>query len=493
MAPRVKPYRFTELERWTRSQLLVLQTFMAYLPGSGMGAEFKQQLRNTLSKLTSSEVDLWLDSITPARGPDVMRMLAEPACLAVVRFEPTPHQVLLDLDLKMAGIAVEKMLGGTGDDVDPGRPMSSIEGGLLAFVLLKLMHAAQQVLAEGQQVALRLKRIYGHASEVALLLGETDHVVLSFKVFLDMQVGYARLIMPSDMLCRDLAPPPVKEGPFFERRLNELRKALPRVAAVKTHLVVVAGRSELSEEDLAGVEVGDILLVEKTGVRKDGELLTGQVELRVAEGRHGVVHANLVELEGGGAGVEITSIEATPEPEARGETTRGEASPAGDEDGHTDDQSEDAMRTPLRPRNALMELQLNVRAFGDGARVRGRGGDALDEQVAGLMDREEHHEEDGESSEDPQGEEGAQDEGPADNLAQTEALLKDVAMPVVIELGRIKTTAADIVNLRPGQILELRRAPNDPVDITVNGKTVAKGELVEVEGELGVRLLSLTR
>jgi flagellar motor switch protein FliM len=66
-------------------------------------------------------------------------------------------------------------------------------------------------------------------------------------------------------------------------------------------------------------------------------------------------------------------------------------------------------------------------------------------------------------------------------------------MPVVVELGRIKTTAGDVVALRPGQILELRRAPNDPVDITVNGRLVAKGELVEVEGELGVRLLSLVR
>lgn len=66
-------------------------------------------------------------------------------------------------------------------------------------------------------------------------------------------------------------------------------------------------------------------------------------------------------------------------------------------------------------------------------------------------------------------------------------------MPVVVELGRIKTSAGDIIGLRPGQILELRRAPNDPVDITVNGKLVGKGELVEVEGELGVRLVSLVR
>ena len=99
--------------------------------------------------------------------------------------------------------------------------------------------------------------------------------------------------------------------------------------------------------------------------------------------------------------------------------------------------------------------------------------------------------------EQPAEEEGQQQDAPAeepgDNLGETEGLLKDIAMPVVVELGRIKTSAGDIIGLRPGQILELRRAPNDPVDITVNGKLVGKGELVEVEGELGVRLVSLVR
>src|SRR5687767_13718413 len=134
MAPRAKPFRFSELERWTRSQLLVLKTFIAYLPGTGMGTDFKARVRDAIGKLTGSEVDIWLDSILPATGAEVIQKLPDPACLAVILLQPTDAQVVLDLDLKLAGMAVDKMLGGSGEDVDPARPLSAIEQGLVAFV-----------------------------------------------------------------------------------------------------------------------------------------------------------------------------------------------------------------------------------------------------------------------------------------------------------------------------------------------------------------------
>lgn len=78
-----------------------------------------------------------------------------------------------------------------------------------------------------------------------------------------------------------------------------------------------------------------------------------------------------------------------------------------------------------------------------------------------------------------------------DNLAGTENLLRDVPAPVVVELGRLSMNTAQVVRLRQGQILKLPRGANDPVDLTVNGKLFARGELIEVEGELGVRLLKV--
>jgi flagellar motor switch protein FliM len=72
------------------------------------------------------------------------------------------------------------------------------------------------------------------------------------------------------------------------------------------------------------------------------------------------------------------------------------------------------------------------------------------------------------------------------------ALLKDVPLQIAVELGRVPVTAEDVVNIHVGQVLELNKAPGEPVDLSVHGKVVARGELVEVEGQVGVRILSLT-
>jgi len=81
---------------------------------------------------------------------------------------------------------------------------------------------------------------------------------------------------------------------------------------------------------------------------------------------------------------------------------------------------------------------------------------------------------------------------PADNLPETEGLLRDIDAPVVIELGRLKMNTAQVSRLKSGQILRLPRNANDPVDLVVNDKLFARGELVEIDGELGVRLVKVT-
>ena len=88
---------------------------------------------------------------------------------------------------------------------------------------------------------------------------------------------------------------------------------------------------------------------------------------------------------------------------------------------------------------------------------------------------------------------GEAPEAPADNLAESEGLLRDVPAPVAVELARLKMTTAQVIRLKAGQILRLGRGPNDTVDLVVNNRVFARGELIEVDGELGVRLVQLAR
>ena len=69
----------------------------------------------------------------------------------------------------------------------------------------------------------------------------------------------------------------------------------------------------------------------------------------------------------------------------------------------------------------------------------------------------------------------------------TEAVL-DAPVVVRVEVGTISLTAAEWAALAPGDVIETGRRINEPVVLRVAGREVARGELVEVEGELGVRI-----
>jgi len=70
-------------------------------------------------------------------------------------------------------------------------------------------------------------------------------------------------------------------------------------------------------------------------------------------------------------------------------------------------------------------------------------------------------------------------------------LLLDISLPVSIELGRTRMMIKDILQLQRGSIVEFDKFTGDPVDILINGKKVAEGEVVVVEKQFGVRITNL--
>jgi flagellar motor switch protein FliN len=70
-------------------------------------------------------------------------------------------------------------------------------------------------------------------------------------------------------------------------------------------------------------------------------------------------------------------------------------------------------------------------------------------------------------------------------------LLLDVELPVSVSFGHTEMQLKDILKLGSGSVIELDKAVNDPVTIIVNDKPVAKGEVVMVDGNYGVRILEV--
>ncbi|MBC7319029.1 flagellar motor switch protein FliN [bacterium] len=70
-------------------------------------------------------------------------------------------------------------------------------------------------------------------------------------------------------------------------------------------------------------------------------------------------------------------------------------------------------------------------------------------------------------------------------------LLKDVPIQVSVELGRTKILIKDLLALSSGSIIELDKLAGEPVDILVNGKLIAKGEVVVIDENFGVRITEI--
>ena len=70
-------------------------------------------------------------------------------------------------------------------------------------------------------------------------------------------------------------------------------------------------------------------------------------------------------------------------------------------------------------------------------------------------------------------------------------LIMDVPLEVSVELGRTSKSISDILDFGPGKIIELNKIAGEPIDVLVNGKYVAKGEVVVIEESFGVRITEI--
>ncbi len=70
-------------------------------------------------------------------------------------------------------------------------------------------------------------------------------------------------------------------------------------------------------------------------------------------------------------------------------------------------------------------------------------------------------------------------------------LLSDVEMEVTVELGRTSMPIRDLLSLQPGMVVEIDRAAGAPIDVLVNGRRIASGEVVVIDEEFGVRITEI--
>jgi len=91
--------------------------------------------------------------------------------------------------------------------------------------------------------------------------------------------------------------------------------------------------------------------------------------------------------------------------------------------------------------------------------------------------------------EEPQNTAHISSESPAGEIT-LDALL-DIPVTLAVEIGRSKVPIKQLVSLSQGSVIELDREASEPLDLLVNGKLMARGEVVVVDGQFGLRLVDI--
>jgi flagellar motor switch protein FliM len=413
------------------------------LPGIGPTGEVSETVRKRLHEMFEEEVSLNVEYVHVVTPKNLRRYVGEPTFLAVLAPQPNKTRGFLEVEVGLAHIAIDMLLGGAGEAVSL-RPLTDIEEGVMGYVLIETLKALAPSL-DPSLPRLRLEGICRGFDEAVQLLGDEAHLaVVQLKAVFGQHSGYVRLFIPAAVLAT--ANPPPDSAIRKARRSADAEHNIKRLSTVKNWLRAEIGQMAISSVDLQQLRERDVILVDQLTARPDkGE--GGTAQLRVGLGRAGFASAEVL-LEDNRFKAKITGFTMG----EGGQTSTGEP-----------DEPPEAGASP--PPEATEGLATEA--------VSSRVGDAPDESTnPGLEAR-------GDKVDDTlNSKEGAE-------------LLNDIPLQIAVELARVPVSAEDVVSLKVGLVIDLNRMPGEPIDLSVNGKIVARGELVEIEGNLGVRVLSL--
>jgi len=424
-----RPAKMTGLPRLTREEAGLTLQLQALIPDADRG-RLLEAIRARLEDVAQEKVGLEVVDVSLVSPAALARQLTDPALLATLSLAPHLPRAVLEVELGLSHAMVDLLLGGAGETVAL-RALSDIEEGVVSFVLLEALRAVAAVRGTGGNTVQLEGMLRGAADALALLGQDGPLLVLQLRVAVGAQPGHARLVVPFGALPRG---PESLTGETFAAAV---RAHLPRLSSLRTELRCSIGRAELTLADVRQLGPGDVVLLEEASARPDlGQ--GGKGWLEVGLGRRFRLEADLA-LEGGTWKATVTAFHP------------GEQGYAGTGPTGADGEAEEALRTGApreKPRPEPLEASEVTHPEAGGG-----GG------MSGTSD-------------------GAE-------------LLGDVPLQLTVELARLPMTADAVVALRVGQVVDLQRTATEPVELSVNGKVVARGELVEIEGQLGVRVQSL--
>lgn len=429
-----KPFTFANLERVSKTHGRLARNLEWMLPNVRSTGEVSESVKKRLSDMLDEKISLQAEYVHFIHPSKLRRYVGDPTFLGVLAPIPNKARGLLEVDIGLAHWAIDTLLGGTGEAVGL-RPLTDIEEGVMTFVVLETLKALAPAL-DSSLPKLRLETIAPSFDAAAAVMHEEETLgVVQLKAVFGGHTGYVRLFIPESVLA--VAEPAADALVRRQRRAADAVEHASRLSNVKVWLRAEIGQVEISSGDLAQLRERDVVLVDGLTARPD-QGQGGTAKLKLGLARTGYIDTEI----------------------------------AIENDRYTARVNGFVIGAPMPP-GAPIE-------GGEEQAPEGDGSEQSEEERMALGDGPDE-------STNPGAERADMEEGQAEGAD----LLNDVPLQIAVEIGRLPITAEEVVSLKVGHVFDLNRQVGEPLDLSVNGKIVARGELVEIEGNLGIRIVSL--
>lgn len=292
----ITQFRF-KLKKVSERERRVVDAIHSFLPATGLRDSFVRGIREAVARHVGEAFSFRLDALAYEPYSTYLSRLPQSSVMAVVGMAPLARKAILEIDAPLAMMVVERLLGGQGENMPEPRPLSDTEQGVLEYLILQVLAHVHRVSGKDARVHFRFEKYAFSSHEVRDLAEGSDGVaVLVLRAEIGRYSGFIRLALPD---------PFVEEGLLDAESPDDIRSAerawlgrnLARFGYVKTPLWAEAGRTTLAPADLAGLEEGDVILLDQSTVSLAGKMPVGRVILRAGNGMHGGLDADM-EIEG---------------------------------------------------------------------------------------------------------------------------------------------------------------------------------------------------
>lgn len=286
-----KPFHWS-LKKVSSDSVRILNSIWSYLPPGKTRDDFAGAINNILDKHIGMKGEIELESAESVDFGAWAKRLPLNCVVAVLGLSPAKGKAFLHIDPKLADLFIGRLLG--GEAVTTGlHPITEAEQGVLQYLLMQVLSGFHTVCGKSQRAQFRFERFAVSPSAVGQLGNPGDVCgALTWSLCVGETSGYVQALFPRSFVDSAMTEPQGKEG----HQLARLRS----FSWISSTMWIEGGMCELTPDDMNGLEAGDVVLFDQSGLSMRGRRIGGEVILRVGSDREKGIRAKIVNAKDGG-------------------------------------------------------------------------------------------------------------------------------------------------------------------------------------------------